>query len=87
MAPLNFHCPVLHYVICKGPVVQWLRICLPMQKTQIPSIPGLEGSHMPWSNQARASHLLSQPAAEPTREATAVRSPRTSQRADPARCN
>ena len=29
-------------------VVQWIRICLPMQGTG--SIPGPEDFHMPWSN-------------------------------------
>ena len=39
-------------------MVQWLRICLPMQGT-CSSIPGPEGSHVPRSNQAQVQQLLS----------------------------
>ena len=42
-------------------VVQWLRIRLSMQGTQVGSIVifGLGGAHMPWSNEAYVPKLLS----------------------------
>ena len=36
-------------------VVQWLRIHLAMQRTQVQSLKGKLTSHMPWSNQAHTS--------------------------------
>ena len=42
-------------------MVQWLRIRLSMQGTQVGSIVifGLGGAHMPWSNEAYVPKLLS----------------------------
>ena len=40
-------------------VVQWLRICLPMQGMQVQALVRELRSHMPWSNWARVPRLLS----------------------------
>ena len=39
--------------------VQWLRIHLAMQRTQVQSLMGKLTSHMPWSNQAHPPQLES----------------------------
>ena len=49
-------------------VVQWIRICLPKQGTQVRSLVW-EGSHMPQGNQAHAPRSL----CSATKEATAER--------------
>ena len=45
--------PIIQF-LCPGTslVVQWLRICLPMQGTRVRSLVGELRSHMPWNSRA-----------------------------------
>ena len=66
-------------------VAQWLRICLPMQGTQVRA-PGLGRSHMPQSNWAHEPQLLSLcvwSLFSATTEATIMRGPRTAMKSGP----
>ena len=65
-------------------VVQWLRICLPMQGTRVRAL--VWEDHMPRSNWAREPELLSLRVwslCSATREATTVRGPRTAMKSGP----
>ena len=67
-------------------VVQWLRICLPINAGHTGLSPGLGGSHMPQSNWAREPRLLSLriwSLCSATREAAIVRGPRTVMKSGP----
>ena len=56
-------------------VVQWLRICLPTQGTQVQSLVRELRSHVLWSNWAQAPHLLSVPHNEREARATQQKIP------------
>ena len=59
---------------------------LPANEGDMGSSPGLERSHMPWSNWAREPQLLSLRVwslCSTTREATIVRGPRTAMKSGP----
>ena len=45
-------------------VVQWLRICVPMQEMWVQSLAKELRSHMPWSNQGNAQQLEEDPVFE-----------------------
>ena len=66
-------------------MTQWLRICLPMQGTQV-RVLVWEDPIMPWSNWAREPQLLSLRVwslCSTTGEAAIVRGPRTAMKSGP----
>ena len=53
--PHGLPCCLAHF-LRTSPVAQWLRLCLPMQGTRVPSLVGELRSHMPQGNKALGNH-------------------------------
>ena len=85
----GYMCPVANKNESPGTslVVQWLRICLPMQGTQVRSLVGELRSHMPRGNEARAPQLLSPCATTREPACHRLQSPCTTTREKPTRRN